>query len=143
MEDDIFSQYCGIVSSGDLIVITFSKQVKDAIFSASLAEAVAERINAIAAAHPGQMFNSIIDFLPLENNVDSMVSAEARKIYSRLAAHPQARRFAVIGRNFFLKFAANILFRMAGNSEKMRFFDSREKALEWFEKDSRDKPARA
>jgi UDP-N-acetylmuramyl pentapeptide synthase len=70
--------------------------------------------------------------LVLDNVVEiGKVDAEARKLVVELAKRLDYDRLAMLGKGGIMRFGANLMLRATGRTYKIRYFDDRDKAIEW------------
>ncbi len=59
------------------------------------------------------------------------VPPEARRMVVELAKTLDYDRIAMVGANGVLRLGANLMFQASGKANKLKYFDSYEKAVEW------------
>jgi len=95
-----------------------------------MAKLMIDEVLEIYRQNPGKQCKVLVDLSVLDNLLN--LSSESRKIYAAAAAHPQTGKIAAVGRRLFYKIAINFISRMSGRD--LRWFEDREKALEWLKK---------
>lgn len=92
-------------------------------------QTVVNRLIGLAKQHPGAKFNVLIDLTALGNS--TYVSSQTRKSYAQAMQYEQMNKLAIVGTSVAFRVTLNFIVAVAGRSDVVRWFNDKQKALEW------------
>ena len=96
-------------------------------------ELLSKEMFAILEQHTEIKYHVLIDVMAIPSG--GKMSAEARKIYMKIAAHPRTRKVAMVGGSPSIKGIAGLILKYATNIEDMKWFVNRTSALNWLQQE--------
>jgi len=121
------------IDEEDIIWGTLLKEIKGLTDNARQVELIEEIVLEIFNKNPEKKYKIVLNLLPLGKG-KVYTSAENRKAWARLAFHKQIEKCAVIGLSIILKTITNFVIRLSGRNKDIKWFSSKEKAIEWLKK---------
>jgi len=132
-DEELRDAYSVFVDDDGILNVVSLAVVRDPESNTRLAELRYQEIMTVFDEDPERTHNMLVDLLSVKKG--GYNSSKARRIYLRLASHRQIRRFAIVGGSVFIRTMAGFIIRAAGKGRNMKWFSSREEAVEWLTKD--------
>ncbi len=130
-EEELRQKFKVFVSEEKIIILVFFDVEMNTERSIDFTKLISRDVNNILNKDPKKKYHGIVDISAVKGKIAN-IPGSVRKIYADMMFHNQMKKIAIIGSGIFYEVVVNLIIQATGKKKGIRWFKTREEAIEWF-----------